>query len=857
MATAEITTQHTPMMQQYLGIKAQHPNELVLYRMGDFYELFFADAQRAARLLDITLTARGHSAGNPIPMAGVPVHAVESYLAKLVKLGESVAVCEQIGDPALSKGPVERKVVRVITPGTLTDEALLDARQDQLLCAVHSQKSSFGLAILDMSSGRFCCMQVEGSAALLSELDRLNPAELLIPEEWSQKFLVQQRAGVRTQPIWAFDVQAATSSLVQQFKTQDLAGFGCSDLPLAIAAAGCLLNYCKETQRSALPHIRHLSTEHPSDAIILDGATRKNLEICQTLNGEFQHSLAWLMDQAVTPMGSRLLRRWLQRPIRDLVRLHQRQHTIAELLKNYHFESLRTLLKPIGDIERILTRIALKSARPRDLSRLSYALEQLPGIQTFLAQCVTDRLQELASATSEFPETVALLKRALIEEPPMLIRDGGVIAPGFDTELDELRNLSENASQYLLDLESREKERTKINGLKVGFNRVHGYYIELSRLHAEQVPADYMRRQTLKGAERYITPELKSFEDKVLSAKSKALEREKYLYQQLVEQLAEILAPLQATASALAELDVLANFAERADQLNLAQPELVQEKILTITAGRHPVIEQVLDHPFTANDVQLDAQREMLIITGPNMGGKSTYMRQTALIVLLAYTGSFIPAQRAIIGPIDRIFTRLGASDDLTSGRSTFMVEMTETAAILNNASTHSLVLMDEVGRGTSTFDGLSIAWACAHYLAEKIHAFTLFATHYFELTHLPELSANAVNVHLTAQQEGDKILFLHQLQQGPASQSYGLQVARLAGVPSVVIDAAQIKLQELEISALNETAGTTHERPPLQTELFAALPHPALEALGKIDPNQLTPLQALNSMYLLKELMK
>lgn len=848
--------QHTPMMQQYLRIKAQHPHEMVFYRMGDFYELFYGDAQKAADLLDITLTQRGQSAGEPIPMAGVPYHAAENYLARLVKLGVSVAVAEQIGDPALAKGPVERKVVRIVTPGTVSDEALLDESQDNLLCAITQHMDRYGIAHLDISSGRFFVCEVEGEAAMEAELGRINPAELLVAEDSHVLKKVQHRRGVRSRAPWEFDTESARRALIQQFETQDLKGFGCEHLPLAVAAAGCLLQYAKETQRAALPHIRSLSLEAQDDCVILDAATRRNLELTENLQGEDEHTLAWVLDKTKTAMGGRMLRRWLNRPLRKRKPLLDRQNAIAALLQDYQYEPVQAVLKQIGDIERILARIALRSARPRDLSRLRDALNLLPALQQVLAQFEAPVIAGIASDINEYPALAKQLTAALVDVPPALIRDGGVIAEGFDPELDELRSISENAGQYLVDLEEKEKERTGIPTLKVGYNRIHGYYIEISRAQARQVPDDYMRRQTLKNAERYITPELKAFEDKALSAKSRALAREKGLYDELIDTVAEQLFPLQESFTAVAELDVLANLAERADSLALSRPELSDEPGLHITAGRHPVVEQVLDDTFIPNDLVLDSHRRMLIITGPNMGGKSTFMRQTALIAILAHIGSFVPAQKAKVGPVDRVFTRIGSSDDLAGGRSTFMVEMTETANILNNATRQSLVLMDEIGRGTSTFDGLSLAWACANHLAVKIQALTLFATHYFELTQVPDTVPHVVNVHLSAKEQDDTILFLHKVMEGPASQSYGLQVAKLAGVPTPVINNARKKLVQLEKQDLNNQA-LANANAPLQADLFAepAKPHPAVEMLIKLDPDCINPRQALDLIYKLKEM--
>jgi len=845
------------MMQQYLRIKAEYPHILVFYRMGDFYELFYEDARRAARLLDITLTSRGQSAGEPIPMAGVPFHAAEGYLAKLVRLGQSVAICEQLGDPNTSKGPVERQVVRIVTPGTLTDEALLEERRDNLIMALHRINNVVGLASLDLGGGRFTVSQVEGEAALLSELERLKPAELLVSEELALPAVIQDQPGLRRQAPWHFDLDSAIRTLCEQFGTRNLDGFGCADLPVAVAAAGCLLQYVKNTQRSALPHLTGLKPERHEDSVILDAASRRNLELEYSLSGRNEHTLVGVMDRSATPMGSRLLRRWLNRPLRDRFILRQRQHSLARLLEDNAYPSLREVLRGIGDVERILARIALKSARPRDLVGLRNALARLPNLQQTLAPLDVPLLQELVRRAGTHLDVHDLLNRAIVESPPLLIRDGGVIAPGHDAELDELRGLSEHADQYLIDLEARERVRAGIPNLKVGYNRVHGFYIEVSRSQADGVPADYHRRQTLKGAERYITSELKNFEDKVLSARERALAREKTLYDDLLERLIGVLPPLQDTAAALAELDVLANLAERAVTLNLNPPELADEPSLLIEAGRHLVVEQVSDTPFVPNDLRLDDSRRMLIVTGPNMGGKSTYMRQTALIVILAHIGSYVPARRAALGPVDRIFTRIGATDDLASGRSTFMVEMTETATILHNATPYSLVLMDEIGRGTSTFDGLALAWACAVHLAAKLRAFTLFATHYFELTRLPEDHPSIANVHLDAVEHGDAIVFMHTVQDGPANRSYGLQVAALAGIPAIVVEQAKQRLRELEKHKGREKSPVRPVPPATdpQLPLFTPEPHPAVKILVETEPDTLSPRQALEVLYRLKAL--
>lgn len=844
---------HTPMMQQYLRIKADHPETLLFYRMGDFYELFFDDARKASRLIDLTLTSRGESAGVRVPMAGIPYHAAEGYLAKLLRLGESVAICEQIGDPATSKGPVERKVVRIVTPGTVTDEALLEDHKENLLVAVCSSQNRFAIASLELSSGRFIVQQVDSAEQLLSELERLNPAELLIDEKWTAPVLLENHRGVSRRPVWHFDPESGREMLIRQFRTQDLKGFGCEKMPTAIAAAACLLHYVKETQQSALTHIQGIRVESGEETILLDAASRRHLELDSHPSGRAELTLFGVLDRTATAMGSRMLRRWIHRPLRDRQRLHERYLSIETLLAEHTHEPVQNILREVGDIERITSRIALKSARPRDLIVLRRTLSVLPALQQILSLCTAPLLMRLRQQIGEHPELLDLLQRAIVDQPPVLIRDGGVIADGYDVELDELRRISQNADQFLIDMETKEREQTGIGNLKVRYNRVHGYYIEAPRAQADKTPAHYTRRQTLKNVERYITAELKAFEDKVLSAREKALAYEKALYDGLLDLLGDSIPLLQTCASALAELDVLATFAERAETLRLTAPRLQIEPGIHITEGRHLVVEQVSDNPFVPNDLELSADRRTLLITGPNMGGKSTYMRQAALIALLAHIGSFIPAKSAQIGPIDRIFTRIGASDDLAGGRSTFMVEMSETANILHNATENSLVLMDEIGRGTSTFDGLSLAWACARYLVREVKAFTLFATHYYELTTLPEEHPEIHNVHLDAIEHGDSIVFLHTLKAGPANQSYGLQVAALAGIPRTVIEQARTKLEALENKALLDQNKTGE---PIQLDLFTSPElHPAVAMLEEIEPDQTTPRQALELLFRLKEL--
>ena len=801
MSKEDLST-HTPMMQQYLRIKAQYPDMLLFYRMGDFYELFHEDAEKASRLLGITLTKRGASNGEPIRMAGVPYHAAEQYLAKLTKLGEAVAICEQIGDPskskgAISKGPVERQVTRILTPGTLTDSALLDDTRDSLLLAVCAGEGLLGLARINLASGQLVLSEI-ASGLLAQELERIAPAELLFADDFTHAAIEAVKCPKKRLAPWQFDLDSATQSLTRQFNTYDLDGYGCADLNAAIAAAGALLDYVKHTQRTTLPHITGLCVEQASSFIQLDAATRRNLEIDQTLRGEASPTLFSLLDSTQTAMGARLLRRWLHHPLRERNEIVARHEAVYSLIQRATYPAIRNLLRSIGDIERITARIALKTARPRDLSGLRESLRQLPALQTELKNLPANLLQALTIELQAPQAAVDLLQSAIKAEPAAVLREGGVIADGYDAELDELRDIQTNHGDFLLKFEAQEKQRTGLSNLKVEYNSVHGFYIEISRAQAENAPAEYRRRQTLKNAERFITPELKAFEDKVLSANERALAREKALYDTILDALASHIPSLQQNAAAVAQLDVLCNFAERAEALNYVVPEFVDEAGINITGGRHAVVEQIAQ-PFIANDVALSPYRQLLLITGPNMGGKSTYMRQTALIVLLAHCGSFVPATSARIGPIDRIFTRIGASDDLAGGRSTFMVEMTETANILHNATAQSLVLLDEIGRGTSTFDGLALAWACAKQLLEKNRSYTLFATHYFELTRLAEEFKQATNVHLDAVEHGNGIVFLHSVEEGPASQSYGLQVAQLAGIPKSVVAAAKRKLAQLE----------------------------------------------------------
>ena len=862
-ATADKPAEHTPLMRQYFAAKAQHPDVLMFFRMGDFYELFYDDARKAARLLDITLTQRGASAGAPIPMAGVPHHAYEGYLARLVALGESVAICEQIGDPALAKGLVERKVVRIVTPGTVTDEALLEDRRDTVLMALSRgpKGHGFGLAWADLAGGRFLVNQVGDIDALLAEVARIEPAELLLPDEdgWPEAVLV--RTGLRRRAPWLFDGDSGKRKLLEFFAVRELDAFGISGLPLAIGAAGALLGYVEETQKQQLSHLTAIVVESGDECLAMNAATRRHLELDSRVDGRSEHTLLGILDTTITPMGGRLLRRWMHRPLRDQAVLALRHHAVEGLLESRIEATLREHFRALGDVERILTRVAMRSARPRDLSTLRDALAMLPGIRADLAPIDSPRIDRLRGELGDaenHPSAACeqLLARAITLQPALRVADGGVIADGYDGELDELRRLSTHADSFLVELEARERSTTGIATLKVGYNRVHGYYIEISKGQSERAPVHYTRRQTLTGAERYITEELKAFEDKVLSARERSLQRERALYEELLESVSQYLAPLRRIADALSEIDVLAAFAERAGALDWSRPRFTQTPCLHIERGRHPVVEAVRDEPFEPNDLHLDEARRMLVITGPNMGGKSTFMRQNALIVLLAHIGSFVPAASAELGPIDRILTRIGAGDDLARGQSTFMVEMTETSYILHHATAHSLVLMDEIGRGTSTYDGLALADACARQLAATNRCFTLFATHYFELTALAEPGSGIANVHLDAVEHGDALVFMHAVKDGPADRSFGLQVASLAGLPKPVLQRARKRLAELERHARGAQAPMSAPvlDAPQQMGLFTPS-SAALDALAAIDPDELTPKQALEALYRLSAL--
>jgi len=841
---------HTPMMQQYLRIKAEHRDSLLFYRMGDFYEMFFDDATRAAALLDIVLTSRGQSNGEAIPMAGVPAHSADSYIARLARMGESIAICEQIGSQPPSGGPVKREVVRVVTPGTLTDEALLESGADNLVAAAYEKDGRYGLAWMELSSGSFSITECAGMEELRGEMQRLRPAELLFNEGARLPDSLPDAPAMHERRGWQFSASSAKKSLADQFRVHSLDGFGAEGMDRAIAAAGCLLDYARDTQRGALPHVRALRVERPAEALLMDAATRRNLELDRSLSGRDEHTLAGVMDRCATPMGSRMLRRWIHRPLRSHEALRSRYQALEAMREAG--QDWRPAIRQAGDLERVLARLAIRNARPRDLEHLRAALTAAPELRERLEALDSPLLGALAERMDTPPEGLELLRRAIAEPPAPKIRDGPVIAAGYSSELDELRHTSSNADEALKDLEKQERERSGIANMRLGYNRVHGYYIELRKSQAHEVPEHFIRRQTLKHSERYITPELKQFEHRVLSARERALELEARLFEELLEKLSQWLRAWQDLAAALAETDVLANLAARSLELGYAKPELTGRPGIRLKASRHPVVERALDSEFIANDLALDDDARMLIVTGPNMGGKSTYMRQVALIAILAHIGSYVPAAAAEFGPLDRIFTRIGAGDDLAGGRSTFMVEMTETASILHNATAESLVLMDEVGRGTSTYDGLSLAWAAADYIASRLRCFTLFATHYFELTALPETTPGCANVHLDAVEHAGALVFLYSVREGPADRSYGLQVAALAGVPRQVIVSARKTLGELE-----KRSGRLIERERAQPQLDLTLgePGPAEQLLEEMDPEQLSPREALDFVYELKRI--
>lgn len=861
-------------MVQYLGLKAQAGSHLLLYRMGDFYEMFYEDAKRGARLLDLTLTQRGMSNGAPIPMAGIPFHSMEGYLARLVAAGESVAICEQVSDPAASKGLVERKIVRTVTPGTLTDDALLPSKDDRLIAAVFSarvrRQVRTGVAWMNLANGEFKVSECVPDM-LETELHRIDPAELIFSETGTPPKL--DHVTISRVPDWHFDADGAVDTLQRHFNVDTLSGFGIDELSVAIRAAGAVLRYVQGTQEQALPHIQNINADDASEYVILDPVTRKNLELTQTISGDDSPTLFSTLDHCATPMGSRLLRRWLHHPLRDNTPIQERQDAISSVLcaastegalgATMPLDTIQETLRRFPDLERIATRVALKSVRPRELASLRDALIALPALDEPLELLQSspriDTIRKDIALDAALPE---LLTRAIDDEPALLIRDGGVIATGYDAELDELRRLASDSGEFLIELETRERKRTGISNLRVEFNRVHGFYIEVSRGQADKVPVEYRRRQTLKNAERYITPELKEWEDKILSAKERSLTREKWLFDDLLENLTTYAPILSSCAASLAELDALVSLAWHARQNNWVAPTLMDDPHISITAGRHPVVEHSIEQ-FTPNDCEMHDQRRMLLITGPNMGGKSTYMRQVALIALLARLGSFVPAATANIGQLDRIFTRIGAADDLAGGRSTFMVEMTEASAILAASTSSSLVLMDEVGRGTSTYDGLALAWAIAHRLLTHNQALTLFATHYFEITRLPDDNPNAVNVHLAAAESPSGIVFLHEVRDGPASRSYGIQVAQRAGIPPAVIRHATRELSRLETQGAQTSQldlfapkSTTSDLPEADTDVGDALDayETLKSALAGFDPDELSPREALDALYQLRD---
>ena len=848
---------HTPMMQQYLSIKAQYPDALLFYRMGDFYELFYDDAKRAAGLLDITLTARGQSAGSPIPMAGVPFHAVDGYLAKLVEAGEAVAICEQIGDPAAARGPVERRVQRVVTPGTLAEDGLLAPERDSVLAGVNPGAAGYGVAWLNLSSGEFCFSDAAGDAELAALLARLRPAEVLVPGDLG----IDAELPLQTRDGLEFDAGLGFRHLTDHFRVADLGAFGLEASDAAVGAASAVLRYAQGARCQDLGFVDRLSRVAEAETVVMDAQTRRNLEIDSRLDGETAGSLFSVMNRTATAMGARLMKSWLNAPVRDRQTLACRQAVVAAVRDSGTAREVSAVLSDIGDMARITSRVALGNASPRDLAKLRLALGAMPSVHRLVADLAD---QDLATRFGDLPPFDAAHKElevALVDDPPATIRDGGVFARGYDAELDRLKDLTENAADWLADLETRERQRTGIANLKVGYNRVHGYYIEAGRAVAAEMPPEYVRRQTLKNAERYIMPELKRFEDEALTSQAQALRRERVLFDALVTRLQGSLEGLRAAARELARLDVLNAFAIAAEGYRFERPVLTDEPVLDIEGGRHPVVEAESEEPFVPNDLALSDTRRMLIVTGPNMGGKSTYMRQAALITLLAHTGSFVPAAAARIGPIDRIFTRIGASDDLARGRSTFMVEMSETAHILHNATDRSLVLLDEIGRGTSTYDGLALAWATADHIARRIGAFTLFATHYFELTALPAEVDRAANVHLDAVEHQGEVVFLHSVREGPASQSYGIEVAKLAGVPGAVLADARRRLTELE--RRHGEAGTSpqmdlfqdlHREADGHEEEADLAPDVLRQHLEGIDPDSLSPRDALAALYDLKE---
>ncbi|MYD81063.1 MAG: DNA mismatch repair protein MutS [Gammaproteobacteria bacterium] len=842
------------MIQQYLAIKAQHPDDLLFYRMGDFYELFFDDAVVAAELLEITLTSRGRKSGNPIPMCGVPFHAVDNYLNRLVSMGRSVVICEQVGDPNATRGPVERKVQRIVTPGTLTEDALLDSDRESVLVAISATRSRFrnaGLAWINLSTGSFVGAEVKSYADLVAILESINPTEVLIPEGCTE---VWSDAAQRELDPLRFDHSLGKTSLTKHFGTKDLNGFGFSDKPQAVGAAAAALSYAQDACRQPLDFIDGIQLHANQSTLHMDAQTRRNLEINRRISSpESSGTLFDVLNFTATPMGSRLLRQWLNEPSAIVEEVHDRHDLVEAILTTKSYNSFTRELRPIGDMHRTVTRVALKSASPRDLQRIKLSAQCYDEIKELISDLGNETEIDKFERLPDLSDISNLIEHAIVEEPPAFVRDGGMIASGFDAELDELRAIRSHASEFLQDLERRERERTGVSTLRVGHNRVHGYYIEVTRTQSAEMPENYVRRQTLKNTERFVTEELWEFEEKYVRSETDALAREKELYSELLTQLEKSASELRVVSEALARVDVLNSFAIAARERGYTRPEFTNEPVLTIEEGKHPVLAANAEMDFVPNSLELNELRRMLVVTGPNMGGKSTYMRQTALIVILAYAGSFVPANRALIGPIDGIFTRIGASDDLSAGQSTFMVEMTETANILHNASSSSLVLLDEIGRGTSTYDGLALAMAVAHAMAQRVQSFTLFSTHYFELTALADNLKTVHNVHLSAIEHNRKVVFLHSVQEGPASQSYGIHVARLAGIPGKVLQQARNQLHRLEQLAIKNGESDYMDlfESHLEQENYD---HPVIERLRRLNLDEVSPKSAHDLLYELLE---
>ncbi|CCG19185.1 DNA mismatch repair protein MutS [Taylorella asinigenitalis 14/45] len=854
----------TPMMQQYFNLKSQAGDDvLLMFRMGDFYEMFYDDAQLASRILNLTLTKRGHTGGNDIPMAGIPVQSLDQYLSRLVASGLSVAIGEQVGDPASSKGPVERKLVRIITPGTITDENLLPQKSDSLILCIYSKGVHSGITWLNLANGDFASSEIL-SKSLDQELYRLSPAEIIVPESSNYKF--SYKCTITKVPDWHFDLKECTLRLKEFFKIDDLSVFGLGvEASLNIISAGCLLRYIVKTQNENLGHIKKIYIESESRFLGLDPFTRKNLELTESLSSSKGPTLFSTLDNCETGMGSRLLRNWIHNPLKNNSEINERQTNVSQFLQptNEEFsisqilKTLKDQLKPITDIERLSSRVAMLTIKPKELAKLRDSLHTLEVVRKFLLENYGNLSINL-ECIPKAEELKEYLSRAIATEPSTQIRDGGVIAKGFDAELDDLRNTSSNNGSFLLEYETKLKEATGISLLRVEYNRVQGFFIEIPKSRAENVPDTFRRKQTLKNVERFTTPELKQWEDKILSADERALKREKYLYDEILQNIQIWVSLLQDIAKLVASIDVYSALAYHAYNNNWIKPELVEGTSIAIEQGRHPVVERTIEK-FTANDCFLNSENRMQIITGPNMGGKSTYMRQTALIVLLARMGSYVPAESASIGEVDAIFTRIGASDDLAGGRSTFMVEMIEAASILTNSTNGSLVLMDEIGRGTSTYDGLSLAWAIACRLLNHNKSLTLFATHYFELTRLVDEYKGIANVHLSAVETSDGLVFMHEVHDGPANKSYGIQVAQKAGLPMAVIKQAQNVLERLNQSNSSQMdlfdtqvsdIDVSFEDPAETRDKFKNLQ----DFISDIDPDELSPREALETLYRLKD---